>query len=100
MVRYPLFMHEKKIKHFLCCAPYGVVAVQQNIFIFQCLFFRVFGHFEQGVFFKLCKHAETVHLRQGELLFEVGQTDKWLYVVQEGQINLYIHDKDTEVLND
>ena len=61
---------------------------------------RVFGHFEQGVFFKLCKHVETIHLKQGEDLFRVGEADKWLYVVQEGQVNLYIYQDQMEVCID
>ena len=59
---------------------------------------RVFGHFEKGVFLHLCRHMETLKLEEGELLFEIGQEDKWMYVVQEGHINLYIRDDNIEVM--
>lgn len=61
------------------------------------LLFRVFGHFEKGVFLRLCKHVEILHLNQGDYLFKVGEADKWLYVVQEGQVNLYIYQDQAEV---
>jgi len=58
---------------------------------------RVFGHFKQGVFLQLCRHMETIPLNQGDYLFKVGEDDKWLYVVQEGQVNLYIAEESNEV---
>nr|CAB3264982.1 patatin-like phospholipase domain-containing protein 7 [Phallusia mammillata] len=58
---------------------------------------KVFGHFKQGVFFQLCRHMETLNLNVGDSLFQVGEDDKWLYVVQEGQINLYITEDSTEI---
>ncbi|XP_076800527.1 patatin-like phospholipase domain-containing protein 7 isoform X2 [Clavelina lepadiformis] len=58
---------------------------------------KVFGHFEKGVFLQLCRHMETINLNQGDPLFEVGDEDKWLYVVQEGQVNLYITGDSSEV---
>ena len=58
---------------------------------------RVFGHFEKGVFLHLCRHMETVKLREGDLLFDIGQMDKWMYVIQEGHVNLYIRKDETEV---
>uniref|UniRef100_H2Z0F0 lysophospholipase n=1 Tax=Ciona savignyi TaxID=51511 RepID=H2Z0F0_CIOSA len=57
----------------------------------------VFGHFEKGVFLQLCRHMETINLAQGDYLFQVGEEDKWLYVVQEGQVNLYINEGNNEV---
>lgn len=42
---------------------------------------------------------ETVKLSKGELLFNIGEADKWMYVVQEGQVNLYIKEDQTEVHN-
>jgi len=58
---------------------------------------KVFGHFEKGVFLHLCRHMETVKLSKGELLFNIGEADKWMYVVQEGQVNLYIKEDQTEI---
>uniref|UniRef100_H2Z0E7 lysophospholipase n=1 Tax=Ciona savignyi TaxID=51511 RepID=H2Z0E7_CIOSA len=58
---------------------------------------KVFGHFEKGVFLQLCRHMETINLAQGDYLFQVGEEDKWLYVVQEGQVNLYINEGNNEV---
>ena len=40
---------------------------------------------------------ETIQLNQGEHLFQIGEDDKWLYVIQEGQINLYIMEDSNEV---
>jgi len=40
---------------------------------------------------------ETIPLNQGDYLFKVGEDDKWLYVVQEGQVNLYIAEENNEV---
>merc|ERR1739838_1234815 len=58
---------------------------------------KVFGHFEKGVFLHLCRHMETVKLREGDLLFDIGQMDKWMYVIQEGHVNLYIRKDETEI---
>jgi len=58
---------------------------------------KVFGHFEKGVFLHLCRHMETLKLGTGESLFNVGDEDKWMYVIQEGHINLYINQDGAEV---
>eukprot|EP00112_Aurelia_sp_Birch-Aquarium-sp1_P004396 Seg1497.1 transcript_id=Seg1497.1/GoldUCD/mRNA.D3Y31 product="Patatin-like phospholipase domain-containing protein 7" protein_id=Seg1497.1/GoldUCD/D3Y31 len=54
---------------------------------------RVFGNFEKPLFFELCKHIESKHVPAGTLLFRPGQMDDCLYIVQSGQLNLYLVDK-------
>uniref|UniRef100_A0A7M5WZ26 lysophospholipase n=1 Tax=Clytia hemisphaerica TaxID=252671 RepID=A0A7M5WZ26_9CNID len=60
---------------------------------------RVFGHFEKPLFFELCKHIVTKILPKGKILFKPGNMEEAIYIVQTGQINLYLVDKKgTEML--
>merc|ERR1719427_1515656 len=54
---------------------------------------RVFGHFEQPLFFELCKYIVTKSLPQGKVLFKPGSMEESIYIVQSGQVNLYVVDK-------
>lgn len=54
---------------------------------------RVFGNFEKPLFFELCKNIESRKVLAGTLLFRPGQIDDCLYIVQTGQLELYLVDK-------
>lgn len=41
------------------------------------LSFRVFGHFEQPLFFELCKHIVTKSVPKGKVLFRPGAVSFW-----------------------
>nr|ABX89593.1 neuropathy target esterase-related esterase [Mus musculus] len=60
---------------------------------------RVLGHFEKPLFLELCKHMVFVQLQEGEHVFQPGEPDISIYVVQDGRLEVCIQDADgTEVV--
>uniref|UniRef100_A0A182SBP9 lysophospholipase n=1 Tax=Anopheles maculatus TaxID=74869 RepID=A0A182SBP9_9DIPT len=55
---------------------------------------RIFGHFEKPVFLKLCKHTEIINLIAGESLIKVGDPDDSVFIVQTGQVNVFLNNPD------
>ena len=50
------------------------------------------GHFDKPIFLELCKYMESRFVPAGSYVFQVGDTDDSIYVVQSGEINLFINE--------
>ncbi|XP_046368567.2 patatin-like phospholipase domain-containing protein 7 isoform X1 [Haliotis rufescens] len=55
---------------------------------------RVFGHLEKPFFLELCRHMEPLNIKTGNYLFKIGDQDDSIYVVQSGQIEVFVTEKD------
>lgn len=60
---------------------------------------RIFGHFEKPIFLKLCRHTEVLTLQTGELLFQIGDIDDSVFIVQSGQLNVLVNNADGSQLS-
>ncbi|XP_075251073.1 patatin-like phospholipase domain-containing protein 7 isoform X3 [Convolutriloba macropyga] len=57
---------------------------------------RVFGYLERPLFLELFKFIETKHIAAGLYLFNIGDPDDHIYVVQTGKIVVSVRYQDTE----
>lgn len=55
---------------------------------------RIFGQFEKPVFLKICKHTEVLSVKAGEHLIKIGDNDDSVFIVQSGQINVFLNNPD------
>ncbi|XP_072177075.1 patatin-like phospholipase domain-containing protein 7 [Diadema setosum] len=55
---------------------------------------RVFGHFERPLFLELSRSVESKFLPAGAYLFQRGQADDSIFVVQSGRLVVYITEPD------
>ena len=53
---------------------------------------RLFGHLEEPVFLELCRQMVSLEVDTGQLLFQPGDKDDSVYIVQRGRILVYITD--------
>lgn len=56
---------------------------------------RVFGHLEEPVFLELCRQMISIEVHLGEHLFQPGDADDSVYMVQKGRILVYVIDPET-----
>ncbi|CAL4140969.1 unnamed protein product, partial [Meganyctiphanes norvegica] len=66
-------------------------------FVFMLRNIRVFGHFDMPLFLELCKSVQTIRLYKGQPLFNIGEMDENIFIVQTGHVNVYIQDNDGTV---
>jgi lysophospholipid hydrolase len=55
---------------------------------------RIFGQFEKPIFLRICKHTEILNIKANEYLLKVGDSDDSVYIVQSGQINVFLNNPD------
>ncbi|KAL5008772.1 hypothetical protein ScPMuIL_014353 [Solemya velum] len=55
---------------------------------------RVFGHFKEPLFLELVKHMESRSVPSGGYLFQIGDMDDSIYVVQSGKIDVIVSESD------
>ncbi len=65
--------------------PEALVLVLRNL--------RVFGHFENALLLELVRSIEYVTLRPGERLFQLGDPDRNMYVVESGAVRVYCSER-------
>lgn len=53
---------------------------------------RIFGIFDDAIFAELFRHVETVNLQAGEPLFSIGDRDENIFVVQSGEVLVFVDD--------
>ncbi|XP_025195605.1 neuropathy target esterase sws isoform X3 [Melanaphis sacchari] len=59
---------------------------------------RVFGHFEKPVFLRLCRHTEILNIHAGSHLFNVGDPDENVFIVQSGLVSVNITSIDGSII--
>jgi len=73
------------------------VLPQQLKFVLQNM--RVFGHFEQPIFLEIVKQIEYMSVPANQYLFQVGDPDENIFIVQTGQLNVYAADTEGNMSN-
>jgi lysophospholipid hydrolase len=51
---------------------------------------RVFGFFDKPLFLELCRQLEVINVANGQLFFSIGDADDSIYIVQSGQLEVYV----------
>lgn len=51
---------------------------------------RVFGFFDKPLFLELCRQLEVINVSKGQLFFSIGDADDSIYIVQSGQLEVYV----------
>ena len=67
-------MEDIRIRH--SDLPHEFMSMLKNI--------KLFGHFDTQMFVELCKSLTTINLKNGQALFNVGDEDDTVYMVQSG----------------
>jgi len=57
---------------------------------------RVFGHFEQPIFLEIVKQIEYMSVPANQYLFQVGDPDENIFIVQTGQLNVLATDNERQ----
>lgn len=55
---------------------------------------RIFGQFEKPIFLRICKHTEIINLKANDCLIKIGDADDSFYIVQSGQVNVFLNNPD------
>lgn len=66
--------------------------------IFMIKSIRVFGFFEKSLFLKLCQSMEYINVQKGEYLFNIGDADDSIYIMQSGELQVTLTEPDGSVL--
>ncbi|XP_025406389.1 neuropathy target esterase sws [Sipha flava] len=59
---------------------------------------RIFGHFEKPIFLKLCRHTEILNVHAGSHLFNVGDPDENVFIIQSGLVSVNITSIDGSII--
>lgn len=59
---------------------------------------RVFGFFDKPLFLKLCQNIEFINVLKGQYLFNVGDPDDSIYIIQSGEIQVTLTESDGTAL--
>ncbi|OQR78858.1 neuropathy target esterase sws-like, partial [Tropilaelaps mercedesae] len=59
---------------------------------------RIFGFLEKPLFVDLYKHIESYNIMQGEMLFDIGDSDDSIYTIYSGCISVYIKEGDDDLM--
>ncbi|XP_018493909.1 patatin-like phospholipase domain-containing protein 7 [Galendromus occidentalis] len=59
---------------------------------------RIFGFLERPLFLDLYKHIESYNIKQGDMLFDVGDEDDSIYTVYSGCISVFIREGEDELV--
>lgn len=66
--------------------------------VFMIRSIRVFGFFEKPLFLKLCQSIEYLNVLKGQYLFNIGDPDDSIYIMQSGEVQVTLTEPDGTVL--